>query len=183
MRVRSIVLFCLAIFLVSASAYADEFFVEVKGSYFRPTDQYFKDVYGNGVSYGGEIGFQASKWISVWAGGDYFTKKGTLTFTEEETELKIFPIYGGIRFRLTQTRISPYLGLGVGYFQYKETNPIGEIEKGDVGYIVQAGCLFKTTGGFFFDIKGSYSYCKVKPADLEADLGGFKAGIGLGFEF
>ena len=34
-----------------------------------------------------------------------------------------------------------------------------------------------------FDIKGSYSYCKVKPADLEANLGGLKVGLGLGLEF
>ena len=92
MKVRSILLFCLAILMLSVSTYADGFFIEVKGSYFWPSDQYFKEVYENGVSYGGEIGFQVSKRISVWAGGDYFTKKGTLTFTEEETELKIFPM-------------------------------------------------------------------------------------------
>ena len=169
--------------LVSSSglATAKGIFIELKGSYFNPSEKVFKDIYGSGMTYGGEIGIALWKGIDIWAGGDYFTKKGKLTFTEEETELQIMPIYGGIKIRLTRAKISPYIGLGVGYFQYKETNPIGKIEKGDIGYIGQVGCLFKVAGALFFDINGSYSYCKVKPVDIKADLGGLKLGIGLGF--
>ena len=169
--------------MFSSLTYADGFFIEAKGNYCQPTDQYFKDIYGSGITYGGEIGIILWKWIGVWAGGDYFNKKGKMTFTEEETKIQITPIYGGIRFQLPNSSISPYLGFGFGYFQYKETNPIGKVEKGDIGYIGQVGCIFKIKGALFFDINGSYSYCKVKPVDIEADLGGLKAGIGLGFEF
>jgi hypothetical protein len=47
---------------------------------------------------------------------------------------------------------------------------------GQGGFIIKAGVII-------IDFQASYSYCRVKPAGVEADLGGFQAGIGLGFEF
>lgn len=169
--------------LFSALSYAKGFSIEARGYYFQPTDQYFKDIYGKAVSFGGEIGINVWKGVNIWIGGDYLSKKGKLTFTEEETELQVIPITCGVRFQFTESGLIPYVGIGIGYFKYKETNPIDSVEKGDVGYIGKVGCFFKIMGGLFFDIEGSYSYCRVKPAEVEADLGGLKAGIGLGFEF
>lgn len=179
---KLITIIAVTIFL-SGLANAADYMFELKTNYFTPSEQSFKDVYGSGMTYGAEIGITLWKGIGIWAGGDYFTKKGKMTFTEEETELQIIPLYGGIKFRLLKGGISPYIGLGIGYFLFKETNPVGKVEEGDIGYIGQAGFLIKIAGALFFDIKGSYSYCKAKPVDIEADLGGFKVGIGLGFEF
>lgn len=159
------------------------FFLEVQGVYFQPSDQVFKDIYGSGMYYGGEIGINIWKGIGIWAGGQYINKKGKLTFTQEETEIKIMPFYGGIKFRLPDAKISPYISLGVGYFKYKETSPIGTVEKGNIGYIGQLGCLFKILGPLVIDIKGSYSYCKIKPEEIEANLGGLQGVVGIGVDF
>ena len=156
-KARGVLIFCLATIMFPCLTYAEGFFIEAKGSYYQPTDQYFKDIYGSGMTYGGEIGITLWKGIGIWAGGDYFSKKGELTFTEESTEIKIIPLYAGIKYQLREGKIAPYIGLGIGYFQYKETNPLGKVDKGDIGYIGQVGCLFKIIGGLFFDIKGSYS--------------------------
>ena len=171
------------IFLCGTFAYGGNFQIEVIGHYFQPSEKVFKDIYGSGMSYGGEISINLWKWIAFWAGGDYYSKNGTTTFTEEETKIRIVPFYAGIKFQLKRSSINPYAGFGLGYFQYKETNPIGKVEKSDLGYIGQVGCLFKIFGSLFIDIKGSYSYCKVKPVDIEANLGGLRIGAGLGFEF
>ncbi len=159
------------------------FSLEVIGSYFQPSHQSFKDIYGGGISFGGEISITLMKGISIWIGGYFFTKTGLTTFTEEETKIQITPIYVGLKFRRPEARISPYFGIGVGYFQYKETCPIGTVEEGDIGYIGQIGCIFKVIGPLFLDFKGSYNYCKVKPGDIEANLGGFQGIVGVGFEF
>lgn len=171
------------IFLLSGLAGASHYMIELKIGYFSPSEQVFKDVYGCGMTFGGEVDIALWKRISVWAGGDYFSRNGELTFTEESTEIQIIPFYAGIRYRLREGRIAPYIGLGIGYFQFKETNPIGKVEEGNIGYIGQAGCLFKVAKSFFLDVKGSYSYSKAKPMEIEADMGGFKAEIGIGFEF
>lgn len=183
---KRILIFCLAIVVASNLAHG-KFLIEAKGSYFQPSDKNFKQVYNGGkytewISYGGEIGITLGKGVGLWAGGSYFNKKGKLTFTQEETTLEIIPVYGGIKFRSTSSYVSPYLGIGVGYFQYKEENRIQSVSKADIGYIGQAGLLFKL-GVIVIDFQASYSYCKVKPVDVEANLGGFQAGIGLGFEF
>lgn len=183
MRAKGILIFCLAIIMFSALSHAEVFFIEAKGNYFQPKDQTFKEIYGNGMSFGGEIGITLGKGIGIWAGGHYFSKKGKLTFTEEDTEIQIIPLYAGLRFRLAKAGIRPYVGFAVGYFRYKEVNQIGTIKKGDIGYIGQVGIIFKVGGALFLDIKGSYSYCKVKPVDIEANLGGLQGGIGLGLEF
>ena len=172
-----------SIVLLSVSVHAADYMIELKTSYFTPSEQAFKDVYGSGMTFGGEVGITLWKGFGIWAGGDYFSRKGELTFTEESTEIKIIPLYAGIRYQFRQEKIAPYIGLGIGYFRFKETNPIGKVEEGDLGFIGQVGCLFRVVGSLFFDIKGSYSYCKAKPMDIEADMGGLKAGIGIGFEF
>ena len=157
--------------------------VEVVGSYFQPSDQAFKDIYGGGTNFGGEITITVMKGISLWAGANMYSNTGLTTFTQEETEISITPIYGGLKFRAPGAKVSPYVGLGVGYFQYKETSPIGSVSQGDIGYIGQLGILVNVVGPFYLDLKGSYTYCKVQPQEVEANLGGFQivGGFGIGF--
>lgn len=159
------------------------FSIEAVGIYFQPSDENFREIYGGGTFFGGEIGITFWKGIGIWAGGHIINKKGMTTFTQEETELQIMPIYGGLKFRVPNSRVSPYFGLGVGYFKYKETTPMGTVEKGDIGYIGQVGCIFRILGPIMLDIKASYSYCKIMPANVEADLGGLQGIVGVGFDF
>ena len=156
---------------------------EAVGSYFQPSDQVFKSIYGSGTYFGAEINITLMRGVSLWAGAHMFSKTGLTTFTQEPTEISITPIYGGLKFRAPSAKVSPYLGLGVGYFQYKETSAIGEVQKGDIGYIGQLGILINVIGPVYLDLKGCYSYCKVQPEELEADLGGFQVIGGFGFGF
>lgn len=161
----------------------DSFRIEGLVQYFQPSDEAFKDIYGSGMMYGGEISIKVWEWISIWAGADYYSEAGKTTFTQEDTDLRITPIYGGVMFQLPNRNFQPYTALGIGYFLYEEENPIGQIDGGEIGYIVQLGLRVKTFGPLFFDIKGGYSICKTQPGDLEVDLGGIKGGIGIGLEF
>ena len=58
----------------------------------------FRDIYGEGIMYGGEVNIRVWKALEVWFGASYFYKKGELTFTKEETKLKIVPIGAGIKY-------------------------------------------------------------------------------------
>jgi hypothetical protein len=184
MKKRIVKLFMAALmslFLMNISAYAT--YVEVKVLYFQPTEQAFKDIYSGGMSYGGEINIDIHNGLSLWVGAEYFSKKGMLTFTKEETEIQIIPIYGGIKYIFPGKKINPYVGIGVGYYQYKESNPIGEVKEGKIGYVAQAGLLLRLSGPVLVDLQVGYNMCKIKPQEIEANIGGLKAGIGLGFSF
>lgn len=162
---------------------AESLTIEARGLFFVPTDQVFRDVYGSGMSWGGELGFKISERIGIWAGGDYYSNVGKLPYTEEETKIRIAPLTGGAKYYLVLGKVLPYVGAGLGYFQYKETNSIGRVEKGNLGFVLRAGLVLKLGAPFFLDFQGTWTMCSVQPQQVKANLGGFSAGIGLGIEF
>lgn len=156
--------------------------IEAKGSYFYPMEGAFQDIYGGGLMYGGEVSVGIWKGLEVWAGGYYFTRDGQLTYTGEETALKIIPLGGGLKYKITQGLLSVYMGAGANYFDYRESNVIGDVQKGGVGVIVKLGLQIEPVKMLVIDLFAEYTYCRMTPADFSIDIGGVKAGIGLGLK-
>jgi hypothetical protein len=162
---------------------AFSFTLAVKGHYFHPSDKTFREIYGGGPLYGGEIGIGLSRSLDFCIGGSYFSRTGELTYTKERTKLSILPVDLGLRYRFTRGTVIVYGSAGVEYCQFKESNPIGRVNKGGVGAVVKLGGLFRISRGFFIDLGIGYSYCRMKPADYRIQIGGVQAGGGLFFEF
>lgn len=168
---------------LSGFIYAENFSFEVKGSYFSPSEEAFKDIYGGGFTFGGELTLGILKNLQLWFGGSYFSQNGELTYTKEETSLQIIPLGGGLKYKLNAGILSFYGGAGIKFYQFKESNILGEVTEGGIGYVGKIGVIFKVFKGMFLDLFGEYSYCKMIPADFTINIGGIAAGIGLGFEF
>jgi hypothetical protein len=171
----------LAIVVFSLPAFPVTF--GLKGIYFSPADKTFKDVYGGGPMYGAEIGIKIVGGLSFWISGGYYAKNGILTYTKEETKLTIIPVGGGLRYEFLTGAVSPYLGAGANYYFYKESNPIGRVDKGGVGFVGRAGVVVRITRWFLIDLNAGYSYCRFKPADFTVNIGGIEGGAGLTFSF
>jgi opacity protein-like surface antigen len=184
---KKIIIMTVVLLFVSGSAGAANIILEFKAQYFSPSDEAFQDIYGGGVMYGGEVSIGVWKGLELWFGGSYFSREGELTFTKEKSELKIIPVGGGVRYRWQGNRLSPYLAAGLGNYQFKESNPIGEVDEGRMGYSAAIGTYVKVTGGLLIDLYANYSVCEMRPGDFEIDyeinIGGFGAGIGIAFEF
>jgi len=134
--------------------------------------------------YGGEVSIRVWKALEVWFGASYFSKKGELTFTKEETKLRIVPIGAGVKYFFPVVEIlDGYGGVGINHYSYKEENPIGKVAKNGLGILVRAGGLVKVIKGIIIDFYINYSYCRMKPADFDINIGGFETGIGLGYKF
>lgn len=168
---------------LSGFIYAENFSIEVKGSYFNPSEAVFKDIYGGGFKLGGELTIGILKNLQLWFEGSYFSQNGELTYTKEETSLQIIPLGGGLKYKLKAGILSLYGGAGINYYQYKESNILGEVSKSGIGYVGKIGVIVKIFKGTFLDLLGEYSYCKMTPAAFSINIGGIAAGIGLGFEF
>jgi hypothetical protein len=169
--------------IVSGSAGAANIILEFKAQYFSPVDEEFMDIYGGGVMYGGEVSIGVWKGLELWFGGSFFSREGELTFTKEKTELQIIPVGGGLRYRWKGKSLSPYFAAGLGFYQFKESNPIGEVDLGEVGYVAAIGTYVKITGGLLIDLFANYSVCELRSDDFEINIGGFGAGIGIAYEF
>ena len=180
---RKLAFMVMVILSVSVFTYGQSFRMKFNASYFHPQEEIFREIYGGGISYGGEIDIKILKSTYLWFGADYFSKTGNLTLTREDTEITIVPIIAGLKFILRGRKTKVYLGFGLGSFQYKEINPIGEVKESSLGYTGQLGILFKVGGSLIFDVFGNYSYCRVMPQDIQVNIGGIRGGLGIGFEF
>jgi hypothetical protein len=173
---------CLGLAFLAAAPAANAFVIEAKAIYFQPTETAFKDIYGGGLCLGGEVTVGLAGRFAIWASADYFSKTGALTLTGEEAKLRIIPILAGLEYKFGPLGpVRPYVGAGLGYFQYKEKSVIGVVEKGSLGFGLKAGACLEISSGILVDFQAGYTHCKVKPQDIKADIGGFQLALGIGF--
>jgi len=153
------------------------------GNYFQPSDKVLKDVYKGGMMYGAELNVGIWNFVEFWLAEKYFSKRVVEEASGEEMKINIIPFEAGLKIRLNKGVVNPYLGGGVGYYQYKEINTLEEIKDKKIGYIGLAGCFLKISGGIIFDIYAHYSYCQIAPRENRFNVGGFHVGVGFGFEY
>jgi hypothetical protein len=161
---------------------AEGVLIEGKLQYFHPSCTCFTDTYDSGVSFGAEIAFNVSDYFGVWAGFDRFSQTGHIAVTGEKAFLRLIPLFAGLRLQLPFDRFIPYTGIGLGYFTYKESYPNRTVDAGDVGLILQAGCLLEILDRIYLDIKGGFSRCITDTGERKANLGGMMFGLGIGVE-
>lgn len=171
--------------LVICWDYAKAVEVEIllSSGYFQPSETAFRDIYGGGLTYGGQLNLKlASNW-RLWVSLDYFSRSGQLTFTKEETELTIMPLGLGATYFQSLPPAEVYLALGMHYFKYTESNPIGVAEKGGSGMSIEPGVAIKLFRGVLLRVYLKYSYCRLQPADYRINIGGLQPGLALGYRF
>jgi hypothetical protein len=157
--------------------------VKIFANYFVPSEQSFKNIYGEGMAFGAEVNIKLWRFVDIWLVGNYYSKGGQLPFTKENTDMTLIPIGLGVKLRVKRGTFNPYIGFGPMIYMYEEKNPIGEAKGTAGGFIGQAGCYFRVIGRLLVDVSVNYSHCMAKPQRIKAQLGGIQAGIGLGFEF
>ena len=164
-------------------ALGESFTVKLRSSIFIPQDNFFEEIYGEGFAYGLEIDILLWKKLDLWASGNYFSKQGKLTYTQEPTKLKILPIEWGLRYRFLSKKICLYTGIGLGYVSLRESNFIGDVNTKKLGYNLSLGGFLTLFHNVIFDVFVRYSWYKVHPASIEVNIGGYDIGIGIGYSF
>jgi hypothetical protein len=159
---------------------------EVRAGYFSPASGDFRDVYEGGLAFGADVTVPLWKALGLWGGVDYFGRKGKLTYTGEETTIRILPVFLGLKLQAVSGVVRPYLAGAAGYYFYKEENPIGTASGQRLGFVVQAGLLVKITGPLALDVSGRMSSCKTKAEEPDVSatkIGGFQGGLGISLNF
>jgi len=183
-RVAGVVAVAVALF--AGAAWGAGVTVTLKGGYFAPTGDIFREVYSGGPAFGADVTVPIGGVFRAWAGADVFGKTGLLTVSEEETKVRIVPLYLGLRCEFGKGALRPYLGAAAAYFLFHEENPLGSVSDGGVGFLTQAGVMVRLGGPVWIDVHGGYRGCTLKsddPDPIEAKLDGLSAGLGLAFRF
>ncbi len=165
--------------------------VGVSIGYLALQDEVFQEVYGNGgVYYNAELSFVlpfSTRYLDVWTGVSQFQADGKSTVFQEDTRLKMTVFSLALRYLIKSTKLTPFFGLGMDYYSYKETLPEGFIVPSvggyDLGFHIQGGVYFRITPGFFAKFLLKYNSAKTTENGIDVNLGGMEYALGLIFRF
>lgn len=151
--------------------------------YFLSSDSQAKDIYKDGMVFGGEIRF-GGKSLGGWIEGNYRSATGKLSFTQEETKMTVMAAEAGVLYRFAMDNLNPYLGGGAGYYMFNEkSDALGEAKKSSVGFCVLGGVTYFLGSSLAIDARIKWSTCSMTPADYDINIGGITVGAGIGIRF
>jgi hypothetical protein len=174
----------ISIVLLTGSALASGFRLELKGSYFTSENQIFRDVYGSAPKFGLEAGLTLFKNVSIWVGADYLSKKGGLTVTDDATQVWLMPVSAGLRYESPAAKwLLLHLAAGVQEVFFKEDSSLGTTKKNALGFTARAGAVLRLSKALGIDLFAGWSTCKMKNGDIEFKVGGLDLGGGVEIRF
>lgn len=172
------------LFLLSTSVlYGSDLSIKINGDYFLPSEKIFKEIYGNGFIYGGELDYSIFKNINICLELKYFSAKGVTTFSKDETKVTIMPILLSGRYDFFKKGISPFISIGIGYYVFNERNIIGSTKDNKIGFFIQSGIKIRVTNKMYLDFHLGYTHCEIRPVELSCNIGGLNMGIGAAYQF
>lgn len=164
--------------------------------YFQPTEEAFKELYGNNkFQLGLNLSFALKRNLSVYSGLRYLrcrgeTKIAGQEFQEEKYKLR-FTIYSiplGLIYSFSYKKVHPFLGGGVSYNIYKEIwDELGiSFENKKIGFFLMGGAEYFIWKRFALLGKAQYSSIPTKHGaklDENVNLGGTEFSLGFSFHF
>jgi outer membrane protein W len=166
------------VLIAPGTSAAERLSLGLNASHFAPSDQAFQDIYGGGLRYGVELEIAIKK-IEIWVGASRFTADGETTFTREPISLEILPLEVGVRYRFTKKKLIPYVGVGIGLYFFSESNPIGDVDTTEFGFLGEVGTLIRLSDRFSLDLRIQRSYCTLDVDDFEVEIGGMVTLVGV----
>lgn len=147
-----------------------------------------REVYGNGINFFPSI---AVIWNGLMLGTGYeggFKRNGLIGIYEEPATLRISGIEVFTGYQATFGPIHPLIKIGYGFYSYKQLidSPyIGDIsvDGKKSALIFSGGVKIDPVPWMFVMAEVKYGNLKVKPYEIEVDLGGMRLNGGIGFRF
>lgn len=175
--------------VLSAAAFpAEKFIITLSGNFLMPRDSGFKDTYGDKVFFPEiKLGYKFMKDCYVWGGLALFSKKGETPVLKEEAKNTQNLLSFGFGY---DGKLSEALGFqaeaGILYDKYKEEAMDVTIKDSAIGFRIDAALFYYLNKKIFLGAGVGYLAAN-DDVDVEGDsvsikLGGFKAGLCLGFK-
>lgn len=147
------------------------------------SEEIFKTVYGSGnLAYSLDLALKVGSSLEFFVHTDYMKAEGELEFEPKNTTLTMIPAEAGIRLLIGKSKFKPYLGLGAGYYMFKEENFIGTIDDNSIGFFGEGGFRYYF-GKLFLDLKLKYIQLKYEVSGTDINLGGLSYFGGIGIRF
>lgn len=158
------------------------FRVEAIGNYYRPAEGPLRDHYEDGFMFGAELSVGILPFLEVWTSLSQMAKKVAFS-SGEVRKLDLVPLEAGIKIRPLRGIVNPYVGLGLGYYQFQEFVNDVAIKENQAGFVAQAGVFAKVGGFIVLDLFTHYRQCRITVDSEDLDIGGLNFGLGFGIEY
>ena len=114
-----------------------------------------------------------------------FSQAGQLTYTKEKTKFVLFPFSFGIRWGAPLGVFEPFVGAGLDYYVYYESNAIGTAVDYARGAHLMGGVRLNFGKDVPLSLSGRVKYTSLKATRgaFTVDLGGVEFSGGLAFVF
>jgi len=186
MKKLSLILLIVAMittFQLSGTINQGKFSITVGGGLKNISEDTFKTIYKTGnIAYSIDFAYRLGESLEVFLHSDFLKTEGELKFDPKKTTLTITPAEAGLRMMFGKDKFRPYLGLGIGYYKFKEENFIGIVDDSSIGFFGEGG-LRIYFGKLFLDLKLKYLQLKYSISSVDVNLGGLSyfGGIGICF--
>lgn len=167
---------------------AENISIQFRVGHFRPSSHLFRNIYHNGgIEYEGELNYEYVPNNTLWLNINSFERKG-VTENDEETKIQLHPVSGGIKQLIPfSSYMNFYIGLGscCTFMQVKGKSLfLDEREhKHSWGFVGKSGIMLLLSKSFFVDLFADYYYTQITFDEQKRNLGGLRAGIGVGLLF
>lgn len=162
--------------------------LEMRSAAFFHSSERFRKIYGNvGGSYQLEASTKLYDYVDGWANIDWFSKHGKSDEFNDPTRVSICNSSLGIKipYRLSE-KFTLYIGAGpsLSRIWLKNKSQCGKetVSKWAIGGVLKTGIYYFINRRVFIDVFIDYLYQPVH-FETHVDIGGVKAGLGVGVKF
>lgn len=183
-KLRSLII---AIFFIAAlpSTMKAESTLELRSSAFIPSARLFRQIYGDvSATYGLEASTNLQENLDGWVNFDWLPKHGRSVGLKDPTQIRIANVSLGVKWIYPCTeQYKAYIGIGASFSNVWLKNKSmffhERLSRIAVGGIIKSGVLYLINECIFLNVFLDYLYLP-SPYKRPVDIGGFKAGLGLG---
>ncbi|UCE43007.1 MAG: hypothetical protein JSV17_08685 [Candidatus Aminicenantes bacterium] len=185
------VLFIFLIFLFVQVGNAKWFTVGLNAGYRYLNDLALGEIYGDGYVFEPFIRYSLIKSLSLelsYEGG--YKRNGPVGYFQEDSTLSVsgFQLSGIVQVPILRIRnISTYFKVGIAYYLYKQDID-SEFVRQQVDHskwttVIGGGMNLHLFKGLFLTVEVKSIPLRVRPFDINVDLGGMRILFGIGYQF
>lgn len=165
--------------------------LQLRAGYFYPASPIMRNIYHHGgAELEAEAGLYLYRNVNAWVNFNYFHRHGRSFGLCNSTTVNMYPLSFGLKYDIHLTdRVALYLGAGAScsFIGIRDNSPFGFHRSRNSntrwGAVGKSGFLFHLTDHLFMDVFADGYYTRAKLVGTMHNIGGLRAGVGLGVSF